>query len=84
MKRPRTSHTPKSNIAIEYNHSKTIAQIKMEKNNAEASLERIGEERKAAEANLEDVRCDLEDANDIPYSSSSILHNTFGRDAQPC
>ena len=64
-KRARTENMPTSSLAIQHELNQNMVRVKQEKNAAETSLRSVQKEKETVEANLEDVRGDLGDANEL-------------------
>ena len=82
-KRPRVGSTIKSNLSIVYQqnqqHTQRLVQVKQEKSEAETNLRGIQVEKEVMEANLNDTREDLEDANDLVQQQLLATDNWQGR-----
>jgi len=68
-KRPRTDDdSPKSALAFQHEqnkqHHQRLVQVKQEKSDAETNLENVRVEKQAIETNLNETRADLEDVRD--------------------
>jgi chromosome segregation ATPase len=64
-KRSRTETDVKSTLAIMYEQNQKVVQIKQEKMDTEIALESIRGEKNVVEADLKEVKEDLEDANEL-------------------
>mmetsp|Transcript_38975 Transcript_38975/g.70205 ORF Transcript_38975/g.70205 Transcript_38975/m.70205 type:complete len:187 (-) Transcript_38975:104-664(-) len=77
-KRPRTENVSRSNLAILHEQNQKMVQVKTEKSAAETTLMSVREEKEVVEADLEEVRDDLGDAND-PVQQQYLAQDIWQR-----